>query len=428
MAGIRWTFAAAGVAVVGVAFAADWPQWRGPSRDNKVPDFKIPATWPEKLTQKWKADVGNGVSCPVLVGDKVYTYTRRGGDEVITCLDAATGKEIWSDKFPAKAPNPPAQGYPGPRATPAIGEGMVVTFGVEGTITCYDAATGKQAWRNETKAAPRFATSSSPLIADGLVVVFVGSDGKGELTGFDLKTGESKWKWTGEGAKYGSPVLATIGGVKQVVTLAERSLVGVALADGKLLWKHPYSTQYNAATPVVDGDTVYVSIGQAGTTAVKVTKDGDKFEAKQLWNKRLASANYNTPMLKDGFLYGLTNTAPSTADSPPPPPAGGGRQRGGGGRGGPTYLYCMDAKTGDVKWTDDKPRGECGGVFDAGSVLLLLSSDSTLVAFKPDPTGFKEVANYPKLAVGKTYALPILTGNRVFVKDMEQSLILWQVE
>src|SRR5436190_23176 len=83
------------------AAAQDWPQWRGPNRDNKVTSFRAPATWPKELTKKWREKVGIGEASPLLVGDKVYTFGRQGTDEVTMCLDAATGKEVWRDKYKA---------------------------------------------------------------------------------------------------------------------------------------------------------------------------------------------------------------------------------------------------------------------------------------------------------------------------------------
>src|SRR5437870_5750067 len=119
--------------------AQDWPQWRGPTRNNKVAGFTEPTTWPKELTKKWKVTVGVGESSPVLVGDKLYVFARQGGDEVTLCLDAATGKELWKDKYATAAVKGPAGGFPGPRSTPAVGEGKVCTLGVNGVVSCVDA-------------------------------------------------------------------------------------------------------------------------------------------------------------------------------------------------------------------------------------------------------------------------------------------------
>jgi outer membrane protein assembly factor BamB len=404
--GKRTACALVGVLLLGATSgqAQDWPQWRGPNRDNKVAGFTEPKAWPKELTQKWKVSVGEGLASPALVGDKVYVFAKQGGNEVTLCLNAADGKEVWKDPTPGTDIGGAAARFSvkGPRCAPAVGDGKVCTLGVGGTLSCLNAADGKVAWRKEGKGRPDFYTSSSPLIVDGKCVAFLGGGrmGKGELGAYDLATGEAKWTWTGEKPAYGSPVLMTADGVKQVVVVTEGSLVGVNLADGKLLWKVAFTTgggRYQTGTPVIDGDLVI-----CGGTAFKVAKEGDAFAAKQVW-KGTPPSQYNTPVLKDGMLFGFTGTVQA------------------GGK-----LYCQDAKTGDVKWTDSATHGECGYVLDAGGVLVAQGSDSQLLVFKPSKEGYMEVAKY-KVGDSPTYAEPIIAGNRIFVKDRD-NLILWTIE
>ncbi len=129
-------------------FGQDWPQWRGPNRDGKVAGFTAPQTWPERLVQKWKATVGLGDATPALVGDKLYVFARQGGDEVTLCLDAGSGKQLWRDEYATPAPGGSSASHPGPRSSPAVAEGRIVTFGVNGVLSCLDIATGKVAWRS----------------------------------------------------------------------------------------------------------------------------------------------------------------------------------------------------------------------------------------------------------------------------------------
>jgi outer membrane protein assembly factor BamB len=375
--------------------AQDWPQWRGPNRDNKVNGFTEPKEWPKTLTQKWKTTVGEGLASPVLVGDKVYVFTQQGKDETILCLDAANGKELWKDKHAAEAITGAAARFPvkGPRSAPAVGDGKVCTVGVGGTVSCVDATSGQVVWRKETKSKPMFYVSSSPLIAEGMCIAFVGSD----LTAFDLAKGDAKWKWTSDGGAYGSPVLMTVGGVKQVVTLTNKNLAGVGLGDGKLLWKTALSVgRYQTATPVIDGSTVI-----CGGSAFTIEKKGDEFTATQAW-KDQAPDQYCTPVLRDGLIYGFSGTMSSAK------------------------LYCQDAKTGKVQWTDSATHGESGYVLDAGNVLVALNTDSELLVFKPSKEKYMEVMRY-KVADSPTWAGPILAGNRIFVKDRD-SVILWVIE
>jgi len=390
----------------GMVFGADWPQWRGPNRDGKASDFKAPAKWPEELTQKWKVTVGRGVATPALVGEKLYVFARQGEDEVTLCLNAGDGKEVWRDKYTAQAVGGAARSFPGPRSSPTVVDGKVITLGVGGVLSCFDAGSGKLVWRKDPfpKVVPRFFTSMSPIVVDGMVLGHLGAAGNGALIAYELGSGNEKWRWGGEGPEYASPVLLTAGGVKQIVTLSEKSIVGIGAADGKLLWQLPFAPArraYNSAPPIVDGDTVIYTGGGRGTKAVKIEKQGDGFAAKELWSNPDLATQFNTPVLKDGLVFGLSNR---------------------------NNLYCINAKTGETAWTDSTARGSrgFGAIVDAGSVLLALANDSALLVFKPSDKGYEEVAKI-KVAETATYAYPVVTGKRMFVKDQD-SLALLMVE
>jgi outer membrane protein assembly factor BamB len=386
----------------GGARAQDWPQWRGPNRDAKVTGFDAPKSWPKDLTQKWKVPVGLGDATPALVGDKLYVFTRQGGDEVLRCLDAATGKELWQDKYAAEGATGPAKGHAGPRSSPTVAEGKVVTLGVRGTLSCFDATTGEKRWRKDDFKGswPRFFTSSSPIVVNGLCIAQLGGESKGGIVAYDLATGDEKWKWTGDGTAYASPVLDTVAGAQEIVAETAKNIVGIGVADGKLLWQTPFAVRYNAATPVVDGPTVIYSGSGGGTRAVKIEKQGDGLAAKELWSTKETAVQYDTPVLKNGLLFGL-----SDRDS----------------------LFCMDAQTGKTAWTAPIKGGRgYGSIVDAGSVLLALTPASQLVVFEPSSKAFKQIASY-KVADSQTYAYPIVAGNRVFVKDRD-NLTLWTIE
>jgi outer membrane protein assembly factor BamB len=388
------------------AHAQDWPQWRGAHRDGKVTGFTAPTTWPKELAQKWKVAVGSGDATPALVDGKLYVFARQGEDEVTLCLNAEDGKELWKDKVAAQAVTGPAGRHPGPRSSPAVADGKVVTLGVDGLVSCLEAAGGKVVWRKDEfrKTVPRFFTSSSPLVVDGLVIAHLGGQGNGALIAFDLASGEPRWRWAGEAPEYASPVILTAEGVKQIVTLTEKSLVGIGAADGKLLWKLPFVPQgrsYNAATPIVDGPTVIYAGSGRGTRAVKIEKQGDGFAARELWSNPDVAPQFNTPVLKDGLLFGFSDR---------------------------NTLFCIDARTGKTAWTDATPHGRGGfaALLDAGPVLLALPSTSELIAFKP---GDKECATLARIKVAETpaYAHPVVAGNRIFMKDQE-SLAMWTLE
>jgi len=389
------------------AFAQNWPQWRGVNRDAKVTGFTAPETWPRELRPTWRVTVGAGDSTPALVGDKLYVFGRQGADEVVLCLNAADGKEVWRHAYPsAVISGPSSRVHPGPRSSPAVGDGKVVVIGVNGNLLCLDAAKGNEAWKNEEfKSVPQFYAASSPMIVDGTVVAELGGKGDGAVLAFDIATGKVKWKWAGEAPMYSSPALMTVGGVTQVVALTEKSLVGLALADGKLLWQVPFDPSggrmaYNAATPIVDKDTVYITGSGRGTKAVKVEKQGDGFAAKELWSNPEVAVQFNTPVLKDGMLFGLT-------------------ERG--------NLFCVNTQDGKTAWLDKTAHGRgFAAIVDAGSVLLALPSTSELIVYKPDGKEFAQIANI-KVSDKETYASPLVAGDRIFVRDQDV-LILYSAK
>src|SRR5690349_1989186 len=151
MRNLVWAVCVALAAGTAPTLAADWPQWRGPNRDGGVHGVEAPATWPKALTEEWKVPVGEGVSSPVVVGDRVYLLTRQKADEeVVLCLDLVGGREVWKSAYPAPYKlGSPAHGYEGPRSTPAVADGRVFTFGISGILSCLDAATGAVLWRKD---------------------------------------------------------------------------------------------------------------------------------------------------------------------------------------------------------------------------------------------------------------------------------------
>ena len=407
------------VCSINLAPAQDWPQWRGENRDGKAASFTPPKTWPKEPAQKWKITVGDGVATPALVGDKLYVFSRQDGGEVLRCLDAATGKELWkSEKQDVLPANGPAQGFSGPRATPVVENGKVVTLGLRGTLTCYDAASGKQLWRKEDfkGSLPRFFASASPIVADGLCVAQLGGNESGGVVAYDLASGEEKWKWTGDGPSYASAMLMTVSGTKMVIAETDKKIVGLGLKDGKLLWETPFAVPgrgYNASTPIVDDSTLIYGGSGRGTTAIKIEKEGDTFTTKELWKNADNSVMFNTPVLKAGALYGLTanneffciNKDGKTAWTVPLSPPAAGTETADAGAGGGRRGRGMGGG-----------RGGYGSIVDAGSVLLALKPASDLVVFQPSDKAYTEVARI-KVASSPTYAYPVVSGNRIFIKD-----------
>jgi len=385
--------------------AQDWPQWRGPDRDGKVSGFAAPESWPPDLTMLWKETVGSGDASPVLVGERLYLFTRQDDKEVILCLDAISGEEIWKSDYTAPAVTGAAARHPGPRSTPAVSDGKIFTIGVSGILSCLDAASGELLWRKDPfpGVVPMFFTSMSPLIADGLCIAHLGGAGNGAMIAYDMNSGNEKWRWGEEGPEYGSPVILTLEGKKQVVSPTEKNIVGVELSSGKLLWKIPFVPErraYNAATPIVKGNTLIYTGAGRGTTAVQIQKQGDDFNLNKIWANDDLAVQFNSPVLKEDLLYGYSSTG---------------------------SLYCIDALNGETVWSDTVKHDRSGfaAILDAGAAVMALPSSSDLIFFKPGSENYSELARM-KISDVATYATPVLAGNRIYIKD-ENSIALWKI-
>ncbi|MCX6333619.1 MAG: PQQ-like beta-propeller repeat protein [Bacteroidia bacterium] len=384
-------------------YSQDWPQFRGINRDGKVTGFKAPTAWPDTLIPQWKIKVGTGDATPVLAGKKIYLHTRQEGDEVIICVDAITGKAVWADKYPVPPVTGPAAAHPGPRSTPAVADGKIVTFGTSGILSCLDAKTGKVIWRRENpaNAIPQFFTGMSPLIVDGICIAHVGTKDNGNVIALDLKTGNEKWNWKGDGPAYASPSLMVIAGKKHVIVQTEKNLMALDFSDGKMLWQIPTLVQsrfYNCVSPYIDGNRIYYTGQGTGTKAVEVIKEEDNYTTKELWSTTEVGAKWNTPVLKGGFLYGFTD------------------QR---------RIYCLNAADGKTAWIDAATHSDFATIVDCGQVIIGFSQTGNLVVFKPDPSAYSEVAKY-KVSLTPVYTYPVIAGKLIYIKDAE-NLILYKI-
>ncbi|MGA2406523.1 MAG: PQQ-binding-like beta-propeller repeat protein [Bacteroidales bacterium] len=386
------------------SFSQDWPQWRGINRDGKAAGFKVPAAWPADLKLVWKVNVGFSDATPVLAGNEIYLNTRQGDQEVVLCLDATSGKELWKNTYAAMAvTGPSASQHPGPRGTPAVSNGKIVTFGASGILSCLDATTGKLLWRKEnpTNAFPDFFTGTSPLITDGMCIVHIGKKDDGQVIAYDLNSGSEKWKWSGEGPSYSSPSVMTLEGKKLLIVITEKNIMALSFADGKLLWQIAAPVQqrfYNCVSPYIDGQTIYLTGQGTGMKAIKVEKSGNEYVTKEIWSNTTVGAKWNTPVLKDGFLYGFTDQK---------------------------RIYCLNAATGQTAWMDNAVSSDFSTIVDCGLVIIGLTSTDNLIVLKPDGKEYSEVAKY-KVSDTPIYAYPVISGNSFYIKDAE-TLMLYKI-
>ncbi len=395
-------FPALALAVVSILAAAeDWPQWRGPHRDGVATDFTEPKAWPEKLTLKWKVAVGEGHSSPVVAGGRIYIHGRQDDREVVTCLKPENGQTIWQQSYPAPyTMNPAATTHgKGVKSTPAVDGGRVFTFGIGGTLSAFDAQTGKPQWRKEF-GSPDFGVATSPLVDHGLVIVYVGT-AQGALTAFDAATGAEKWSWKGDGPAYASPIIVDLAGTRQVVTQSRQNIVSVSAATGALLWQIPYKTVYdqNIVTPVLYRDLLIFSGTGNPVIGVKAIKHGAEWTAETVWQNKDLSMYMSSPVLSGDLLFGFTE-----------------RKRG--------EFFCLRPSDGVTLWTSEGRQGDNAALVAAGSVLLMLTNEAKLIVARQNDKSFEPLRTYT-VADSPTWAHPVVMGRGILIKD-NATLALWE--
>jgi outer membrane protein assembly factor BamB len=384
--------------------SADWPQWRGLNRDGAAASFADPSSWPEALRRRWKVEVGLGYAAPITVGDRVFMFTRQEPNEVLRAIDAGTGKTVWEATYPAPfAPNPAATRThgTGPKSTPTFANGRLYTLGMSGIVTAFDAATGRQMWQKPKPAVePLYHTAMSPLVDGGLVIVHVGGHNNGALTAFEEATGKERWAWRGDGPAYGSPVAVDLAGTRQIVTLTQEHLVGVSAATGDLLWKRPFSVRAtrNAATPIVFGETIIVSGLEKSVTGFRVARRGTQWITEDVWENAEVTMDMSTGVIVGRRLFGFS-------------PRNSGQ------------FFALDADTGKTVWLSQGRQAANAAVVRAGASWLALADHAELLVLRADADGFAPLRRYT-VAESATWAQPVVSGRRIFVKDVS-SLTLW---
>jgi outer membrane protein assembly factor BamB len=382
---------------------ADWPQWRGPHRDGVSDAITEPKVWPEQLQRKWQIKAGEGHSSPVVAGGKIYIHARQDEREVVQCLRPENGQVIWQQSYDAPYKvNPAATGHgKGVKSTPVVEGNRIYTFGISGILSCFDAATGKPQWRKEF-GSPDFGAAMSPVVDRGMLIAHVGTRSKGALTAFDPQTGAERWSWKGDGPAYASPIVVDLGGTRQVVTQSQTNIIGVAEANGQLLWRIPFTTPYeqNIVTPVLYHDTLIFSGTGNSTMGVKVIKRGTEWATETLWQNKDAAMYMNSPVLSGDLLFGMAT-----------------RNKG--------QFFCLDPRSGSTLWTSDGRQADNAAIVDAGPVLLIATTNGELIVARKSAKAFEVVRKYT-VADSPVWAHPVITGNGILIKD-SMMLALWSI-
>lgn len=382
----------------------DYTQWRGANRDGSASGFSEPGSWPERLTRKWTVDVGEGYGTPLVVGTRVYTLTRQEGHEVLAARLADTGAMVWQTRYPAphKIMSGASGHGQGPKSTPLFYNGRLYTMGITGIISCFNATDGTLLWQKPAPPNETLYSNSamSPIVDDGAVIFHVGGHDKGALTKFDATTGEVKWAWDGDGPAYASPIVVELGGTRQVVTMTQRNIVGVAADTGRLLWQRPWVNQFSnhSISPIAFRDTIIMTGYEMGVVAFRPTRRGDSWTTETVWETREVSMFMSNPVLVGGILYGLS-------------------QRNSG------QFFALDPASGKVLWLSKGREATNSAIVKANDTIFLLNDDGELIVAKSNPAGLAILRRYT-VTESAIWAQPAISGNRLFVKDLT-TLALW---
>lgn len=393
-----------------LALAADWPQWRGPGRDGVAPGVTLPAKWPaEAPAPKWKAFVGLGYSGPAVAGGRVFILGRVKGDERCLAFDADTGKELWKVEYPEPFVPPDPTAGKGPNSTPTVDGDRVYMLGLGGRFHCLDAAAGRVLWAHDCRKEywgvkrgllgddqwfPPCGTAASPLVDGNTVIVPVGGMKAGAFTGFDRTTGSLVWQALDDRSSYASPVIASPGGVKQLIGFTGTRMVGLDYTTHAPLWEVPFKSRFEQTiiSPVVWKDLVIVAGEGRATTAVRVKPSGGTVAKETAWTSDDLKSYLTTPVVFADHLLGHDNRT--------------------------NRLVCLKLETGAVAWTTPRIPGKYHSLVVAGTAVLVLTSEGELHVFEATP---KECVARGKWTVADkgTWAHPALAGGRLYVKDKE---------
>jgi outer membrane protein assembly factor BamB len=403
--------------------AADWPQYRGPNRDDVSAETGLLKEWPAggpPLVWTYK-EAGVGYSGPAIVGDRLYTLGGRGETEVLIALDLKTVREgtiqeAWLAKVGPLFQWKGNRWSAGPSATPTVDGERIFALGGNGDLVCVEAASGQERWRtnlpkemeaqvNPIGGGPKnlgWGFTWSPLV-DAEQVICIPGGPKGAVAALHKATGRLLWRSAEvtDQAAYTSPMLAEIGGVRQYVVLTNQGLFAVAASDGRLLWRHQrkYGTEV-VNTPLIHGSYVYTTVGAGGgSDLIKVTKEGETFKIEAVYsNKNLANHHGNVVRVGD-HVFGFSQ-----------------------GRG----WVCQDFEKGEVAWSERTKLAPCSAVYADGQLYCYTENDGTVALVEASPKGWRESGRFKipvqstlRQPMGKIWTPPVIAGGKLFLRDQE---------
>lgn len=365
------------------AFAADWPQWRGPER-NGISEEQCQSDWPEEGPKVlWRKSLGVGCSSVSTRDGKLYTMGNTDDVETVYCFDAVTGDSVWEFKYDCITDAKQFEGGPG--ATPALDGDYVYTFSRQGDLHCLNALTGEPVWSKNVQSEfgakkPTWGFAGSAFIYGDLVVMNADA-----IIALDKSSGEMVWKTEPVGASYSTPSVATIEGKEYLATFVAPGLVLYDSETGEEFTRYSWKTRYdvNAATPIVTDNEIFISSGyNAGCALVSIT-DGT---TEAVWTNKNIRNHFNSSVFYKDHYYGFDEVT----------------------------LVCLDKATGEPKWKE-KGLGKASLML-AGDKLVILSERGDAVIAKATSEGYQELARTHVLD-NRCWVVPVLSNGLLYCKD-----------
>jgi hypothetical protein len=392
------------------AFADDWPQWRGPNRDEISKETGLNTNWkahqPKLL---WtNRDIGSGYSGPAVVGNTLYSLGAIDGKDVAFALDTGTGKFKWKQELGPAFKHGTGDGS---RGTPTVDGNAIYFIRGNGDLHCLDAATGKPRWKKALvedlggQIMSGWGYSESPLVDVNLVVCTPGGQGGG-MVAFNKENGREVWrcKELTDKAAYSSIIVADVEGVRQYIQLTGSGVAGVAAKDGKLLWHHIRKGYRTAVIPTAiysDGNVFATAGYGAGCDLIKLTKEGDKFTAKNVYsedNMKNMVNHHGGVVLVDGHIYGYSD-----------------------GKG----WICQDFKSGDIVWKDKK-LGKGALTYAARHLFCYDETSGSLACVKISTNGWEETGRLElpekskiKTSYNKIWTHPVIANGKLYLRHLD---------
>ena len=382
------------LALGATAWSADWPQWRGPTRNGISAETNVLIRWPP--TEKWRTTVGVGYSCVTISEGRLYTMGWSNNQESVYCFDAMTGTQIWVQAYACASV---AHGYPqyeGSRSAPTVDGGRLYTFGHEGAFNCYNKTNGNPLWSTNFACsdAMTWRYSSSPLVEGNLIIL--NANGRSGLA-IDKATHSTVWTCLSGSPGYSSAYAFDWSGQRVVAILSDTGLYGINPANGATNWSYAYANN-NCADPVVYKDKIFISNNYSSGGRLLQLTNGT---LPLVWNNANLEAHTATPILLGDYMYGFDGAA-------------------GGG-----VLTCVAITNGATIWSTNLTSGS---LMAADGKLIVVSDTDKLAVLRATPTGpDREGRALYSLPAGEWWTMPVLADSMIYCRSREGMLVALDV-